>query len=40
VKQKKGGARLDPDSSEKHHKVVLTVQIKKDLANSIFTKSP
>jgi hypothetical protein len=36
----KGGARPDPDSSEKHHKVVLTVQIKKDLANSIFTKSP
>jgi hypothetical protein len=29
VKQKKGGARLDPDSSERHHKVVLTAQTNK-----------
>ncbi|RNA63519.1 hypothetical protein D1631_17175 [Chryseobacterium nematophagum] len=36
----KGGARLYPDSSEKHHKIALTVHTnKKDLANSIFTES-
>ena len=36
----KGGARLYIDSSEKYHKIVLTVNTnKKDLANSVFTES-